>query len=423
MSTWQRLAAWQQAGNRVTPAITGAGFVGRGLVRHLARTPGVAPPLLANRTPERAIDLLIEAGHDRPDIVVSDDVDVLREAVAAARPAVTADARIVPEISGVGLLIEATGSMDHGTAVIRAALHAGLDVISYNAEVDALLGHLLTAEAEEHGAVYTIADGDQPGVLLRMFDEVRGFGLRPVSAMNCKRNLDVHQDPERSREYAARDNTSVAMTTAFGDGTKMHIENVVVANLTGLTPLPIGTPGVRTNVAEAAVDVEAANFPEGFVHFTLGGDFGGGVLVLAASDEPDFDAPYLRYGKLGDGPLYPFFRPYHLIHLEAPATIAQVVVDRTPVGRRTERPAAECVTIAKQDLEAGTVLDGIGGAACYGTAAGSAEAEGLLPIGLATHARLTRPLERDEPITLDDVEIDDQADLVQLRRRQDRLHG
>ena len=421
MSTFHRLAALGEADNRVIPAIVGAGFVGRGLVLHLARTPGVAPPLVANRTPGRAVRLLEGAGHDPRVITVSDDPSRLSQAVAEGRPAVTADARVIPEVAGVGLLIEATGAMDYGTEAIRTALHAGLDVISYNAEVDALLGHLLTAEANAHGAVYSIADGDQPGVLLRVLDEVRSLGLRAVAAMNCKRNLDVHQDPESSREYAARDNTSVAMTTAFGDGTKMHIENVVVANLTGLTPLPIGTPGVRTTLAEVAADVAGEGFPDGFVHFTLGGDFGGGVLVLAGSDQPDFDTPYLRYGKLGDGPLFPFFRPYHLIHLEAPTTIADVTLDRTALGRRTPRPVAECVTIAKRDLEPGTVLDGIGGAACYGTSAAAGEAEGLLPIGLSNHARVVRAVGADRPVTLDDVEIDEHAALVGLRRRQEQL--
>jgi hypothetical protein len=195
-------------------------------------------------------------------------------------------------------------------------------------------------------------------------------------ALNCKRNLDVHQSPEDSRPYAERDGTSVSMTTAFGDGTKMHIENVVTANLSGLVPPPIGTPGVRTSTPRAAEDVRAAGLPDGSVHFTLGGDFGGGVLVLASSPDPEFDAPYLRYGKLGDGPWYPLFRPYHLIHMEVPTTIEQVLAGGPPLGRRTRAPVAACVAVAKRDLAAGELLDGIGGGACYGLAASSDEAEG-----------------------------------------------
>ena len=73
------------------------------------------------------------------------------------------------------------------------------------------------------------------------------MGIEVVAAVNCKRNLDVHQNPDDSRPYAERDGTSVLMTTAFGDGTKMQIENAVVANLTGLVPDRLGMHGVETD--------------------------------------------------------------------------------------------------------------------------------------------------------------------------------
>jgi predicted homoserine dehydrogenase-like protein len=204
------------------------------------------------------------------------------------------------------------------------------------------------------------------------------------------------------------------MTTAFGDGTKMQIENVVTANLSGLVPPPIGTAGVRTHLADVADEVRASGLPSGSVHFTLGGDFGGGVLVLASSPDPTFDAPYLRYGKLGDGPWYPLFRPYHLIHMEVPVTIDQVLGGGPPLGRRTATPVAACVAIAKRDLAAGDQLDGIGGGATYGLAAATGEADGLLPVGLAQHARMRRPVPVDRPIAFDDVELDREAYLVDL---------
>ena len=414
-----RLEAWHAEGGRARPAIVGAGFIGRGLAYHLARTPGMQPPLIVNRTVARAHRVLVDAGYAPSSIVISDAPEVLGQALAEGRPAVTSDVSLVTELD-VDVLVEATGAMGYGVEAMLTALRAGIHVVSLNAEVDALLGHLLHAEAAAGGAVYTIADGDQPGVLLRMLDEVRGFGLRPVGTVNCKRNLDVHQDPERSRAYAARDNTSVAMTTAFGDGTKMHIENVVVANVTGLLPRPLGTDGVRTTVAEIADDVATLGWDPGWVHYTLGGDFAGGVVVLAASDQPELDAPYLRYGKLGGGPLYPFFRPYHLIHLEVPATILQVVAERRPLGEPTSLPVADCVAIAKRDLMAGQTLEGIGGGACYGVAAPTSETGDLLPVGLAEHATLVRPVARDAPIRRHDVELDDTAELVRLRQRQDR---
>jgi predicted homoserine dehydrogenase-like protein len=394
--------------------VVGAGFIGRGLVHRLTRQGPFAPPLVVNRNTDRAVDAFATAGVDRDICLVSDDPAELSDALAEGRPCVASDADLLPDVDGVSVVVEATGAMEFGTRVILAALRAGRHVVSMNAEVDALLGHQLDAVATDNGAVYSIADGDQPGVLLRMMNETKQLGLEVAVALNCKRNLDIHQSPEDSRPFAERDGTSVEMTTAFGDGTKMHIENVVIANLSGLVPSPIGTPGVRTQIASVAEDVRSAGIVEGSVHYTLGGDFGGGVVVLARSEDPEFDAPYLRYSKLGEGPWYPLFRPYHLIHMEVPVTIEQVLAGGPALGQRTPEPLAACVTMAKRDLSAGDTLDGIGGGAGYGVAASMEEAEGLLPIGLSQHATLRRDVAMDRPIALDDVDLDGDAYLVRL---------
>ena len=415
----ERLVNWAQEGGRATTAVVGSGFVGRALVRHLARTPGIAPPLVVNRTPQRAVDALARTGWSETEILVSDDPQALDEALGADRPAVTRDPGVLSALEQVDVVIEATGALEYGLEVTLGALRSGHHVVSYNMELDALVGHLLEREAERHQVVYTVADGDQPGVLLRVIREVESYGLRVAGAMNCKRNLDVHQSPEQSRAYAQRDGTSIHMTTSFGDGTKMHVENVVVANLSGLTPRPLGTEGVRTTVGEVASEVADLDWPDGWVHYTLGGDFGGGVLVLARAEDA-FDAGYLKYGKLGDGPLYPFFRPYHLIHLEVPSTLLQVLLDGRGLGRRTDTPVAECVALAKTDLRAGERLDGIGGAACYGVAAPVAATEALLPIGLSEHATLRRDVAQDTPIRLEDVDREP-APLVRARAEQDAL--
>ena len=400
----------------IRTAVVGAGFVARGLVHRIARRSSMATPLVVSRRADPALAILERAGYPSTAIVRSDDADELGQALAEGRPAVTTEAGLLPEVDGIQVVIEATGAMEHGTVVMLAALAGKRHVVSMNAEVDALLGHHLEAVAARNGVTYSIADGDQPGVLLRMIDETHQLGLNVAVALNCKRNLDVRQNRAASRPYAERDGTSVSMTTAFGDGTKMHIENVVTANLSGLAPPPIGTPGVRTELSRVAEDVRAAGIAEGSVHFTLGGDFGGGVLILASSSDPEFDAPYLRYGKLGDGPWYPLFRPYHLIHMEVPATIEQVVAGGPALGRRTPEPVALCASVAKRELAVGDALDGIGGDACYGVAASVSDGAGLLPIGLSGHAVLRRAIEVDRPVTLDDVELDEDAFLVRLYR-------
>jgi predicted homoserine dehydrogenase-like protein len=398
----------------VAVALVGAGFVGRGIAHRLHRHPGISLACVVNRSATRARAALAAVGVAAEQVVESAAPAEASVAIAEGRTTIVTNAELLPELTGIDVVIEATGALQHGVAVMLAALESGRHVVSMNAEADALLGHHLDAVASRSGVIYSIADGDQPGVLLRLLDETHQLGLVPAVALNCKRNLDVRQNRAASQPYADRDGTSVAMTTAFGDGTKMHIENVVVANLTGLTPPPLGSPGVRTTLEQVADDVRTAGIPEGSVHFTLGGDFGGGVLVLARSDDPEFDAPYLRYSKLGDGPWYPLFRPYHLIHMEVATTIEQVATGGPGLGRRQPTPVARCAALAKRDLSPGQALDGIGGDDCYGVAVAEADAGDLLPVGLAASATLVRPVQADHPVALADVELDEQDPLVRL---------
>ena len=420
MSVWPRLERWASAGGEARVAVVGAGFVGRGLIHRLERTPGMAPALVVNRTPETAIRCFELAGRDRTSIVLSDDPAVIEEAVTDNRPVVTSVAEVLEELRCIEVVVEATGAMDYGARVILGALRSGKDVVSMNAELDATIGYLLHEEARRAGAVYTIADGDQPGVLLRQISFVAGMGFEIVAAVNCKRNLDIHQNPTDSAPYAARDGTSPLMTTAFGDGTKLQIENAVVANATGLIPERRGMHGIATTLEHAVRDVVSALSSSGVVEYTLGGDFGGGVLVIGRSNDPTV-APYMRYSKLGEGPDYLFFRPYHLLHFEVPLTIADVVLDRQSLSLPAGSPHAEVVTVAKRPLEPGERLDGIGGYACYGHVDTVERARGFLPIGLAEHAQVVRAVAQDEPVALDAVELDADAELVRLRAIQDDM--
>jgi predicted homoserine dehydrogenase-like protein len=417
MALLARLAEHAAERRDVAVAVVGAGFMGRGLIRQISLTPGMRVALVVNRRPEVAVEALAAAG--LADCAESDEPSTLADAIGAGRPAVTGDPAAV-ELDGLDVVVEATGALTYGARVILAALRAGKDVVSLNAELDATVGRLLHAEADRTGAVYSIADGDQPGVLMRQIEFVAGMGLEIVAAVNCKRNLDVHQNPDDSRPYAERDRTSIAMTTAFGDGTKLQIENAVVANLTGLVPDRRGMHGVETTLERAVEDVTRTLSRRGAVEFTLGGDFGGGVFVIGRS-EHESTRHYLRYSKVGEGPDFLFFRPYHLMHFEVPRTIAQVALDRRPLGRPVGAPVAEVIAIAKRDLEPGEQLDGIGGFCCYGHVDIAEEADDYLPIGLAEHGRVVEPVRVDEPVPLSAVDLDEGAELVGLRRRQEAL--
>jgi predicted homoserine dehydrogenase-like protein len=144
----------------------------------------------------------------------------------------------------------------------------------------------------------------------------------------------------------------------------------------------------------------------GLVDYVLGAEPAPGVFVIGYNEDP-LQQQYMNYYKMGNGPFYCFYTPYHLCHTEAPLTAARAVLFHdaaiTPLGP----PVCDVVTAAKRDLNAGEVLDGIGGFTCYGVLENYevSRAEKLLPMGLAEGCTLTRGISKDKAITYDDIEL------------------
>lgn len=411
MSLWRRLEARADERGDAAVAVLGAGYVGTGVVHSIAGAPGMRPALLVNRTPGRAINALAGLGIAPADIVVSDDVDVLERAIRSGTPAATTDVSAVANLP-IDLAIEATGALDYGTESILGLLASGIDVVSFNAEVDALLARRFHDMARSNDVIYTIADGDQPGALFRLRQQVESMGFEVTAMLNCKRHLDVHQNPESGAGYAARDTTSAIMTTAFGDGTKMQVEQAVIANATGLVPDVRGMHGIETTLDRAAIDVPAVLSADGRVDFTLGGDFGAGVGIVVRHPDQTLHEQALRFYKMGEGPYYFFFRPFHLVHLEVPTTIAEVLLDGHPLATVAGPHVTEVVAMAKRDLGAGETLDCIGGFTAYGQLDTVERAQGHLPVGLVEFATLSADVAIDQPIPLDAVRLDDSRTVV-----------
>jgi predicted homoserine dehydrogenase-like protein len=126
----------------------------------------------------------------------------------------------------------------------------------------------------------------------------------------------------------------------------------------------------------------------------------------------------LNLYKMGSGPLYSFFVPYHLVHFEVPNAIARAVLFRDPTSKPLGGPVVEVCAVAKQDLRAGEVLDDYGMYMTYGEAVNVDEmsAGRYLPEGLVQGCRLKRHIAKDAVITYDDV-------VLPAGRLADRLRG
>jgi predicted homoserine dehydrogenase-like protein len=389
--------------------LVGAGFMGRGVANQIINsTPGMRLVAIANRTLAQAQRAYSEAGVPQPRTV--EDARAVDRAICDGVPAATTDYRAVVEAGQVDAVVEATGAVEFGCHVIWNAISRGKHVVTMNAEVDGTVGPILHRMADAVGVVLTGADGDQPGVQLNLVRFVRGIGLRPLVCGNIKGLQDPYRTPTTQRGFAERWGQDPHMVTSFADGTKISFEQAIVANATGMTVAQRGMRGLHhaghIDELTATYDVAELESLGGVVDYVVGSRPGPGVFVLATHHDPR-QRHYLELYKLGKGPLYSFYTPYHLCHFEVPQTVARAVLFGdaaiAPVG-----PArVEVVATAKQDLRSGTVLDGLGGYHTYGQAerAELTAAENLLPIGLAEGCRLRADIPRDKVLSYADVEL------------------
>jgi predicted homoserine dehydrogenase-like protein len=292
-----------------------------------------------------------------------------------------------------------------------------------DAEVDGTIGPMLQVYARRAGVVVTNADGDQPGVTMNLYRFVRGIGVRPVLCGNIKGLQDPYRTPATQAAFAERWGQNPQMVTSFADGTKISFEQAIVANATGMRVArrgmlgPTVQPGTPVTEAPGWYPHDTLLAGQGIVDYVVGASPGPGVFVLGVHEHPQ-QRHYLNLYKLGEGPFYCFYTPYHLCHFEVPNTIARAVEFGDPTIASAEGPIVDVVATAKTDLEEGTVIDGIGGYLTYGQCenADTAYADRLLPMGLAEGCRVKRRVLRNQVLTYADV-------VMPTGRLCDRLRG
>ncbi len=384
-------------GKPIRVGLVGAGFIARGVAHQLLKyVKGIQLVGIAARTPSKAEKIIQEAGAQDAGVFLTDDPYELTKR------------------DDIDVICEVTGSIEYATNVIIDALNNHKHVVTLNAEVDGTVGYELRNLAKENGVIYTGSDGDQPGVELNLYRYVKGLGLRPVLCGNIKGLHDPYRNPTTQQAFAKKWGQQPQMVASFADGTKISFEQCIVANATGMKVMKRGMAGP---VMEAGTDVEKTvnvfdtetllRSADGFVDYVVGAAPNGGIFILATTDDP-IEKHYLNLYKVGEGPLYCFYNPYHLCHFEVPSSIARAAIfhDET-ISPRGAKPSVEVISAAKKDIKKGEKLDGFGGYCVYGLADNSeaAREEDLLPIGFAEGSIATRDIKKDELIARGDVNI------------------
>jgi predicted homoserine dehydrogenase-like protein len=420
----ERLRDLEAKGTPVTIGLIGVGQMGQEILCQVQLMKGARIPIVVDVSYERAELACRMANLPAERLARVKSPEAAQAAIDSGRLALATDWQIVPQLEGVQVVVDATGSPELGVSIALECIRARKHLVMMNVECDVTVGPMLNRMAQEAGVIYTLAAGDEPAAILELYRFATALGFEVVAAGKGKNNpLDITATPEALEERARARDMSARMLCEFVDGSKTAVEMCSVANATGLVPDVRGMHG-----AQATRDTLHHVFcPKsqggvlnriGVVDFAIG--VHPGVFVVFTTDQPR-----LRHGliqrDMGQGPNYLLFRPFHLCSIEVPLTAVQAVIYSESSGHPLQRPVAECIAIAKRPLKVGQTLDAIG-ERCYRGSIDTVDAarrENLLPLGLAKGCVLARDVGCGEPIRYEDIEGLPDTPLVHLRRQQD----
>jgi predicted homoserine dehydrogenase-like protein len=372
--------------------IAGTGLIGKGLALEVAKQP----------------DLKLSKVLTRRDIATMTDYPV-QDALTNS---------VEDFIGNCDLIVECSGDVIYGTEVIDQAIKANLPVITMNAELQVTTGSYFA----KRGFI-TEAEGDQPGCLASLHENVVQMGFKPLVYGNIKGFMNLDPSIEDMTYWSEKNGVRLDMTTSFTDGTKVHVEQALVANGLGVGIAVDGllapsSDDLNETGAELAAEASRLGYP--ICEFVLAPKAPPGVFITAEHDSRQKDA--LRYYKMGEGPYYTILQNYHLCHLEIMKTIRRVITGGGVLLNNGKNPTISVGAVTKRTLKPGEkIKKGIGSFQVRGEAVHIATNQNLVPIGLLVNAVMKREVEAGKMITFDDVELPESLALTAWLEISDKI--
>ena len=445
-----KLVGLQNEGMKIKIGIVGVGQMGSGLLANLKEIPGMEIIAVATKDMNSTINFAKEVGYKEKKIIIFDTdgfskninlkenlldlrkaktiqekIEIINKVDIKDKLIITNDVSIIPALKEIDVVIDATGKPDIGAFISFNSIVNKKHIVTLNVEGDVTIGPILRKLAISSDIVYTVSAGDEPAAIKELFDFASCANFKIVAAGKGKNNvLDRYSNPEILKDFAESKGSNPYMMTSFVDGTKTMIEMACVSNATGLVPDIRGMHGPKANIK----DLVNVLIPKkdggilsktGVVDFVIG-DLAPGVFLVYTTDSKIVRRD-LKYLKNGDGPYFLIYRPYHLASIETPISVAKAFLYNEPTIEPGFGFISEVMTYAKKDLGPGDILDGIGGFNCYGLIElhEKVKKEKFLPIGISEGCIVKRKISKDEPIKYDNVELNTDSILFNLRKIQD----
>ena len=297
------LARLKSLDQPIRVALIGIGSVGKGLLYQCGITPGFACVGIADRNVTKAVEAAKAFG--RPYRVV-ESPGALEDAISKGAMAVCNDGVMLARCESADVLIDASSAILEGGQFAVAALETGKDLVMMNAEANLIYGPYLMRLAQEKGLVYTSCDGDQPGCLRRLIDDLQLWGFELVMAGNIKGFLDRYTNPTKIVPEADKRFLDYKMCAGFTDGTKLCVEMALVANAYDLVTMVPGMHGPKAGRVQEVFDLfdfEAIRAGgKGVVDYVLGSRPTAASLLSAiamtSTSRACWDGSPLRWAKV-----------------------------------------------------------------------------------------------------------------------------
>jgi len=427
LELYKELQKREENGDNVKVGLIGAGQMGTDIVSMAASMPGLDIAAVVDIEMQNAKNAYILSGLDSDKIYQSNSHNEIEDLIIKDKAVISSDSNLITEIENIDVIIDATGIPEVGAEIGFNSIMNNKDIVMMNVEADVVIGPILNKLANKAGVTYTGAAGDEPAALMELYKYAKSMGLDVIAAGKGKNNpLDHTANPDSVRETAKKKGTAPKMLATFVDGTKTMVEMTAVSNATGLLPDIRGMHGPKANIDQLAQKFSLKEQggilnQNGIVDYSLGNVAPGVFLIVTAENQRVKDS--FAYSKMGPGPNYLMYRPYHLVSLETPVSAAKAVIKGEAVIAPEKGLVSETITVAKKDLKTGETLDGIGGFTVYGSIEKRkiAKENNLLPLGLTHGAVMKTDVKKGELLTYDMVELKKDSLIYQLRMLQDKL--
>lgn len=422
-----KLKVLSARGEPINVGLIGAGYMGSGILNVIEHMKGIRVVILADPDQTEAVKAFESAGVDISNVAVTNDLDKAMKDVESGKKVATANPGLPAKLTMVDVVVDGTTSPSVGAIAAFEAITNGKQVVTANIEADVTIGHILLKLADNRGVVYSATAGDEPAVIKELHDHADTLGFEVVAAGKGKNNpLQVEANPDSVAEKMPKIGITARQVASFVDGSKTAVEMACTANATGLIPDVRGMHGPKAALADLAAvfrlkkDGGVLN-QKGVVDYVVGGGVDPGVFLIMTTENARLKSD-LNYLKVGSGPSYVLYHPYHLWFIDTALSVARAVLKKEATITPEGSPKAEVVAVAKRNLTSGEALDGIGGYTVYGTIEKwqIARRERLLPFGLTEKTIIVRDVAKGKALTYDDVQIADSV-LAELRGLQNNL--